>query len=69
MTATIERTGSTAGLGPNTPQNDLRTFIATVEARGELARVSGAEWDKEIGAVTEVLYRQKVEKFADAAVR
>ena len=63
MTATtIERTGSAAGLGPNTPQNDLRTFIAAVEARGELAHVSGAHWDKEIGAVTEVLYRQKVEK-------
>src|ERR1700735_5061585 len=62
MTATIERTGSAAGLGPNTPQNDLRTFIATVEARGELATVRGAHWDKEIGAVTEVLYRQKVEK-------
>jgi 4-hydroxy-3-polyprenylbenzoate decarboxylase len=62
MTATIERTGSAAGLGPNTPQNDLRTFIATVEARGELAHVKGAHWDKEIGAVTEVLYRQKVEK-------
>ena len=62
MTATIERTGSSAGLGPNTPQNDLRTFIATVEARGELATVRGAHWDKELGAVTEVLYRQKVEK-------
>ncbi len=62
MTATIERTGSSAGLGPNTPQNDLRTFIATVEARGEVATVRGAHWNKELGAVTEVLYRQKVEK-------
>ncbi len=45
-----------------TAQNDLREFIAVAEQRGELARVDGAHWDKEIGAVTEVLYRQKVEK-------
>jgi 4-hydroxy-3-polyprenylbenzoate decarboxylase len=45
-----------------TAQNDLREFIAVVEQRGELARVTDAHWDKEIGAVTEVLYRQKVEK-------
>ena len=76
MTATSERIGSAAGLGPNTPQNDLRTFLAMAEiesrrrrdgeaageARGELATVRGAHWDKELGAVTEVLYRQKVEK-------
>ena len=45
-----------------TVQNDLRTFIAAVEKRGELAVVKDAHWDKELGAVTEVLYRQKVEK-------
>jgi len=45
-----------------TAQNDLREFIAACDARGELARVDGAHWDKEMGAVTEVLYRQKVEK-------
>jgi len=44
------------------PQNDLREFIAAVQKRGELAVVNGAHWDKEVGAVTEVLYRQKVEK-------
>ncbi len=44
------------------PQNDLREFIAAVEKRGELAHVRDAHWDKELGAVTEVLYRQKVEK-------
>lgn len=44
------------------PQNDLRAFIAAVERRGELAHVRNAHWDKELGAVTEVLYRQKVEK-------
>ena len=45
-----------------TAQNDLRAFIDACERRGEVARVSGAHWDKEMGAVTEVLYRQKVEK-------
>jgi 4-hydroxy-3-polyprenylbenzoate decarboxylase len=43
-------------------QSDLRAFIAAVEAGGELSNVTGAHWDKEMGAVTEVLYRQKVEK-------
>jgi UbiD family decarboxylase len=62
MTTTAERTGSRHALGPDTPQNDLRTFLAAVEAHGELANVAGAHWDRELGAVTEVLYRQKVEK-------
>src|SRR5438552_18247763 len=45
-----------------TIQNDLREFIRAVEEHGELARLTDAHWDKELGAVTEVLYRQKVEK-------
>ncbi|MEA2690441.1 MAG: hypothetical protein QOD51_3048, partial [Candidatus Eremiobacteraeota bacterium] len=45
-----------------TAQNDLREFIAACERRGEVAHVNGAHWDKEMGAVTEVLYRQKVEQ-------
>ncbi len=44
------------------PQNDLRAFIAACAARGELAHVKDAHWDRELGAVAEVLYRQKVEK-------
>lgn len=43
-------------------QSDLRAFMQAVEEGGELEVVSGAHWDKEMGAVTEVLYRQKVEK-------
>ena len=43
-------------------QTDLREFLAAVEAAGELQTVAGAHWDKELGAVTEVLYRQKVER-------
>src|SRR4026207_230122 len=45
-----------------TIQNDLREFMKAVEGRGELAHVKKAHWDRELGAVTEVLYRQKVEK-------
>lgn len=45
-----------------TIQNDLREFIAAVEKRGELAQVKNAHRNRELGAVTEVLYRQKVEK-------
>jgi len=43
-------------------QTDLRDFLAEVEAAGELKTVQGAHWDKEMGAVTEVLYREKVDK-------
>jgi hypothetical protein len=43
-------------------QTDLRDFIAAVEEGGELKTVAGAHWDKEIGAVTEVLYREKVDR-------
>ena len=43
-------------------QTDLRGFLAAVEEAGEVELVSGAHWDKGMGAVTEVLYREKVEK-------
>lgn len=43
-------------------QTDLRAFLAEVEKGGELETVKGAHWDKEMGAVTEVLYREKVDK-------
>ncbi|HEX3549804.1 MAG TPA: UbiD family decarboxylase [Candidatus Elarobacter sp.] len=45
-----------------TAQNDLREFVRACDRQGEVAYVAGAHWDKEMGAVTEVLYRQKVEK-------
>ena len=45
-----------------TIQTDLRAFLAAVEDGGELKCVAGAHWDREIGAVTEVLYREKVDK-------
>jgi len=34
-------------------QSDLRAFLAEVEKGGELKTVTGAHWDKEMGAVTE----------------
>lgn len=43
-------------------QTDLRDFLAAVNEGGELKNVIGAHWDKEIGAVTEVLYREKVDR-------
>ncbi len=43
-------------------QTDLREFLAAVEKGGEVKVVNGAHWDKEMGAVNEVLYREKVEK-------
>src|SRR5919199_4135639 len=33
---------------------DLRTWLADVEALGQLQRVRGAHWDLEIGALTEL---------------
>lgn len=43
-------------------QTDLRDFLAAVAEGGELRTVEGAHWDREIGAVTEVLYREKVDR-------
>lgn len=39
--------------------SDLRTWIARVEALGELQHVTGAHWDQEIGAISEINYRRK----------
>ena len=43
-------------------QTDLRDFLAAIEEAGQLQKVNGAHWDKEMGAVVEVLYRERVEK-------
>jgi UbiD family decarboxylase len=39
------------------PYQDLRDWIQTVEQFGELKTVQGADWNREIGAVTEVAAR------------
>jgi 4-hydroxy-3-polyprenylbenzoate decarboxylase len=38
---------------------DLRDWIARIESLGELQHVSGAHWDQEIGAISEINYRRK----------
>src|SRR3954463_5277196 len=38
---------------------DLRTWIARADALGELQHVSGAHWNLEIGAISEINYRRK----------
>jgi len=39
------------------PHADLREWIARVEALGELKRVSGVDWNLEMGAVAEMIYQ------------
>jgi UbiD family decarboxylase len=38
---------------------DLREWIARIESLGELQHVSGANWDLEIGTISEINYRRK----------
>jgi len=42
--------------------DDLRGFIAKVDEFGELKRIHGVHWDKEMGGITEILCREKAEK-------
>src|SRR5205807_8586309 len=46
-TISKEQTKTTKG-------RDLRSWIDEVEKLGELARINGADWDGEIGAITEL---------------
>ena len=39
---------------------DLREFIAAVQELGQLKQISGFHWDREMGALTEIVYREKV---------
>jgi len=39
--------------------HDLREFLTIVDSLGELKSVSGLHWDKEMGALTEMVYREK----------
>jgi 4-hydroxy-3-polyprenylbenzoate decarboxylase len=48
--------------GPHVPAarpTELRSWIARIESLQELQRVSGAHWDREIGAISEINYRRK----------
>ena len=49
-------------LGPFAdPHVDLRDWIARVEGIGELMRVSGVDWNLEMGAVAEMIYHARPE--------
>ena len=39
----------------NTGYTDLRDFLRRVEDAGELLKIDGAHWDKEIGALNEMI--------------
>src|SRR3954452_5504271 len=40
-------------MASNSNTADLRTFIGKIEEAGQLRRVEGADWNVEIGAITE----------------
>ena len=40
-------------MSANSNTNDLRTFIGQIEEMGQLRRLEGADWNVEIGAITE----------------
>ena len=39
--------------------SDLRDFLSHVDDMGELKTIGNLHWDKEMGAVTEMVYREK----------
>ena len=41
---------------------DLREWLEKVNELGELQTIKGADWNEEMGGITEVLYREKAEK-------
>ncbi len=41
---------------------DLRGFLSGVEELGELRTIVGVDWNIEMGAITEILYRERAEK-------
>ena len=43
-------------------EQGMRDWLAKVEELGELIKVSGAHWDKEMGCIVDLLYREKAEK-------
>ena len=52
--------GPAGGLrSPAARPTELRSWIERIESLGELQHVSGAHWDREIGAISEINYRRK----------
>src|SRR5258705_13319837 len=54
-----ERITETDGRAMPEPYDDVREWLKIVEAMGELKRVDGADWDLEIGAIAELVYRER----------
>ena len=44
--------------GTRVPQ-DLREFLGTVDSKGELVKIEGADWNLEIGAINEIMAERK----------
>src|SRR5262245_47115803 len=42
----------------NAPRQDLRTWLAQMEAAGEVTRISGAEREREIGGIVDIYQRK-----------
>ncbi len=42
----------------NESYHDLREWLDVVESRGELNRITGADWDLEMSGLTEIVYRE-----------
>src|SRR3989475_6721024 len=49
-----EATITEEGVTTTAKSRDLRSWIDEVEKLGELTRINGADWDVEIGAITEL---------------
>src|ERR671932_1139186 len=43
---------------PTRVANDLRAWLARVEALGQLKHLEGAHWDLEIGGIAELMHRR-----------
>ena len=41
------------------PHADLRELVERVERAGELKRIEGANWNLEVGTLTEIVYNEK----------
>jgi UbiD family decarboxylase len=41
---------------------DLRQYLTKVDQLGELKTILGIDWDREMGGITEILYREKAEE-------
>ena len=49
----------TAAAKSNAPKQDLRAWLAQMEAAGEVMHISGAEREREIGGIVDI-YQRKI---------